>query len=59
MEKLSRIVFSFAICLLSVAGCLVMIKDTNAQMKQYEIEHNCKFDNNGLCYTESERPWLF
>lgn len=59
MELISKTVFFLSIFLTIVAGGLVMIKDTNSQMAQYEIQHNCKFDNNGFCYTESERPWLF
>ena len=30
-----------------------------ARQDQYAIEHNCKYDYNGLCYTKEQRPWLF
>lgn len=59
MELISKTVFFLSVFLTIVAGGLVMIKDTNAQMKQYEIQHNCKYDYNGFCYTQAERPWLF
>lgn len=59
MEKLSKIVFGFSLVLLTIAGGLVAIQKTSSKMTQYEIQHNCRYDYNGLCYTEQERPWLF
>lgn len=59
MEKLSKIVFCFSLVLLTIAGGLVLIQNTSSKMMQYEIQNNCKYDYNGLCYTEQERPWLF
>lgn len=42
-----------------VIGFGYIYKTTQAKMRQYEIEHNCRYDYNDLCYTREQRPWLY
>lgn len=42
-----------------VYGMAALYEKRMNEMATYEVTHNCKYDSNGLCYTESERPWLF
>lgn len=51
---------AFAILVLGcVYFCAKTLDNSYAKQEQYAIEHNCRYDYNGLCYTEQERPWLF
>lgn len=47
------------ILILFITGFIYLIEDQCRRMEQYEIENNCKYDTNDLCYTYEERPWLF
>ena len=50
----------FLACFLSVLAVLLVIFTARAnQMYKYEIEHNCRYDYNDLCYTQEQKPWLF
>jgi len=40
-------------------GFCCLYHHTQKQMRQYEIEHNCRYDYNDLCYTQEQKPWLF
>lgn len=59
MNTLKDIITGTAICLFIELVGFYMIKSSCESQEQYEIEHNCKFDYNDLCYTQEERPWLF
>lgn len=59
MKTLTNTVWYIAICLSLLTFCVVIVKKQTARMHQYAIEHNCRWDYNDMCYTESERPWLF
>lgn len=46
--------------LFGVIGALMYgCEKSLARQEQYAIEHNCRYDYNGLCYTRDQRPWLF
>lgn len=59
MQTLKTIILSLAAAVSLVACGLVVLDSTAARMDAYEQAHNCKYDYNGFCYTESERPQLF
>lgn len=59
MKTLGKILFSLSVIFTIFTGFVAVAQRTNAKMANYEIQHNCKYDYNGLCYTEQERPWLF
>lgn len=50
-------------CIVVIGGFLgimvCMYCDSRESMRRYEIEHNCRYDYNDLCYTRDERPYLF
>lgn len=51
---------AFGVLLLgALYSCALALDNSYAKQEQYALEHNCKYDYNGLCYTEQERPWLF
>lgn len=59
MNKLKNIMLITILYITCVMVGFLMLKSSYEAQEQYEIEHNCKFDYNDLCYTEQERPWLF
>lgn len=42
-----------------IIGLGYMYRDSQRLMRRYEIEHNCRYDYNDLCYTREQKPWLF
>lgn len=57
MQTIQNIILSLAAALSLVACGLVVLDSTATRMEQYEQAHNCRYDYNGFCYTES--PHLF
>ena len=55
MKNIIILVIFGLICLFTVRFC----EYRNAQMHKYEVEHNCRYDYNDMCYTRQEKPWLF
>lgn len=47
------------ICISMIALTMWGCEQSSKRQEQYAVEHNCRYDYNGLCYTEEERPWLF
>lgn len=42
-----------------IFGCMRACEMGYKQLDDYAVEHNCKIDYNGLCYTKEQKPWLF
>ena len=45
-----------------ICGAFLLLRGCDKHyeaMERYEIEHNCKYDYNELCYTKEQKPWLF
>ncbi len=52
-------IFNLIMVVIVVAGTMYGCEKSIERRERYEIEHNCKYDYNDLCYTIDERPWLF
>lgn len=59
MNKLKEFLAGTVLCMIFGFVGFYMMKTSYEAQERYEIEHNCKFDYNDLCYTEEERPYLF
>lgn len=59
MKKLVNIVLTVATILSLCAVYVVASQHQSRKMQQYAIEHNCRWDYNDMCYTKSQKPWLF
>ena len=57
--KIAKMVLYAFIPLFLSYGIIYTIDRAYARQDAYATANNCKYDYNGLCYTESERPWLF
>ena len=54
-----KTVLVLLVLVVAVFACMKSCEYRYAQMEQYEIAHNCKYDYNDLCYTKEQKPWLF
>lgn len=57
-EQMKKALFILFL-LLAVFVCAKSCEYRYQKMEQYEIENNCKYDYNDLCYTKEQKPWLF
>lgn len=48
--------FSVILFMLIVA---YILNAAHGKLDKYAETHNCRYDYNGFCYTQEERPWLF
>ena len=62
MKKAKKTISTISIYIGLIAlfgGMMYSCEKSNERRERYEIEHNCKYDYNDLCYTREQRPWLF
>ena len=59
MKKAISTIFNISIFIALIGGMMYGCEKSNERRERYQIEHNCKYDYNDLCYTRDERPWLF
>ena len=59
IEKITNFVLGLAVVMVFLAGATCLFAHQGHKMQQYEIEHNCRWDYNDMCYTKEQRPWLF
>lgn len=59
VNRITKIVWGVAIFLVFLTGTTVFMANQGRRIKQYAVEHNCRWDYNDMCYTEEQRPWLF
>lgn len=59
MKKAISTIFYISIYVALFGVMMYGCEKSNERRERYEIEHNCKYDYNDLCYTRDERPWLF
>lgn len=57
--KYLSILLVFIVTFTFIFGALFAYNYALEKQAEYAKAHNCVYDYNGLCYTESERPWLF
>lgn len=58
ISLLKMVLFVILICAVMYSCALSMEKNAMARY-EYESIHDCRYDYNDMCYTASERPWLF